>query len=184
MKQFNCFGSSIGRSGNDLISGPSWLLRSETRYCGKYCQFTIAHKSCHYHSLHGTFGASKSTFCCMHDHFVPSNNFVLQTSKWRKVLSDDNMACHSSFPQCHLNLPFLNFLYLEIWPWKSMVKVMGSKVKVMYRSNSSVLRLQLMNEANLKDLIAATGLVILLSVTLKWWHFKAIREFKLELQSG
>ena len=41
---------------------------------------------------------------------------------------------------------------------------MGSKVKVMYRSNSSVLRWQLMNEANLKDLIGATGLVILLEL--------------------
>ena len=68
------------------------------------------------------------------------------------------------FFQCHLNLPFLKYLYLEIWPWKSKVKVMGSKVKVMYRSNSSVLRWQLMNEANLKDLIAATGLVILLKL--------------------
>ena len=68
------------------------------------------------------------------------------------------------FFQCHLNLPFLKYLYLEIWPWKSKVKVMGSKVKVMYRSNSSVLRWQLINEANLKDLIAATGLVILLEL--------------------
>ena len=68
------------------------------------------------------------------------------------------------FFQCHLNLPFLKYLYLEIWPWKSKVKVMGSKVKVMYWYNSSVLRWQLMNEANLKDLIAATGLVILLEL--------------------
>ena len=128
MKQFNCFWSSIGRSGYDLISGPSWLLRSETKYCGKSCQLTTAHKSCHYHSLHGESQASKSTFCCMHDHFVTSNSFVPQTSKWREALSDDRMAVPVPFFPSQSNHPFLKYLYLEIWPWKSQVKVMGSKI--------------------------------------------------------
>ena len=126
MKQFNCFWSSIGRSWYDLISCPSWLLRSETKYCGKSCQLTTAHKSCHYHSLHGESQASKSTF--MHDHFVTSNSFVPQTSKWREALSDDRMAVPVPFFPSQSNHPFLKYLYLEIWPWKSQVKVMGSKV--------------------------------------------------------
>ena len=126
MKQFNCFWSSIGRSGYDLISCPSWLLRSETKYCGKSCQLTTAHKSCHYHSLHDESQASKSTF--MHDHFVTSNSFVPQTSKWREALSDDRMAVPVPFFPSQSNHPFLKYLYLEIWPWKSQVKVMGSKV--------------------------------------------------------
>ena len=128
MKQFNCFWSSIGRSGYDLISGPSWLLRSETKYCGKSWQLTTAHKSCHYHSLHGESQASKSTFCCMHYHFVTSNSFVPQTSKWREALSDDRMTVPVPFFPSQSNHPFLKYLYLEIWPWKSKVKVMGSKV--------------------------------------------------------
>ena len=66
--QWNSFRSSIWRSAYDLISGPSWSLKSETRYYGKSCQLTIAHKSYHYHSLHGEPGANKS-FCCMHDHY-------------------------------------------------------------------------------------------------------------------
>ena len=115
MKQFNCFWSSIRRSGYDLISGPSWLLRSETKYCGKSCQLTTAHKSCHYHSLHGESQASKSTFCCMHDHFVASNSFVPQTSKWREALSDDRMAVPVPFFPTQSNHPFLEiFLFRNL----------------------------------------------------------------------
>ena len=140
----------------------------------------------------------------MHNHFVTSNSFVPQTSKWREALSDDRMAVPVPFFPSQSNHPFLKYLYLEIWPWKSQAKVMGSKVisqMIADEQGKSTGAESSDRPSNLTQTGFKLSIFGQCDLEIDGWprkttghlfytisnivhHFKAIGEFKLELQSG